>query len=143
MSQEQTLENLESLESIEVQESAELLQAVEAETQQEQQSEAADMAAQQGAEFAVDMVETLVKMRCPYVVIEDGTKEAITDKAIPVFRKYGGELPEWLQPYREEIELGMVLAVAGVGIYGQVKQHEAEQEKKNNEPEADQSQYAA
>ena len=140
---EQTLENLEALESIEAQENQELLKAVEVDTEREQQSEAAEMAAKQGAAFAVGMVETLVKMRCPYVVVDDPTKEAITDKAIPVFRKYGGEMPEWLQPYREEIELGMVLAVAGVGIYGQVKQHEAEQEKKNNESEADQPKHAA
>ncbi|WP_419536210.1 hypothetical protein [Endozoicomonas sp.] len=143
MSQE-TLDNLDILDSIEAKESAELLQAVEAETQQEQQSEAADLAAQQGAAFAVGMVESLVKLKWAFVQIDEGTKQAITEKAVPVFRKYGGDLPSWLQPYREEIELGVVVAVAGFGIYSQVKAKEAEeQQEKNNDSEADQPQYSA
>ncbi|WP_066014341.1 hypothetical protein [Endozoicomonas atrinae] len=146
MSQE-TLDNLDILDSIEAKENADLLQAVEAETQQEQQSEAADLAAQQGAAFAVGMVESLVKLKWAFVQIDEGIKQDITEKAVPVFRKYGGDLPSWLQPYREEIELGVVVAVAGFGIYSQVKAKEAkeaeEQQEKKNDSEADQPQYSA
>ena len=145
---EQALENLDVLDQItpEEQETAELLQAVEADDQKTEQETAADLAAQQGAAFAVSMAETFLKMRWSFVQVDDAVKEQVAEKAVPVFRKYGGELPDWLQPYKEEIELGMVVAVAGLGIVSQVKAHQAQPEtteqRTEHEPEASQPEYA-
>jgi len=143
---EKAIENIEVLESLEEKESAELIKAVEAEEQKDQQSEADEMAAQQGAIMAVSMVETLVKMRWSFVQIDDSVRGSVIEKAVPVFRKYGADLPDFLKPYREEIELAMVVAVAGFGVYTQVQMHKAAEEKKkraDDEPKADQPQHAA
>ncbi len=142
----QTLDNLDALDSMEAQESAELLQALEDDYQNEAGSEAAELPAAQGAAFAVGMVETLIKLKWSYVEIAPEVKAQVSEKAVPVFKKWGvgDSMPEWLQPWREEVELGIVVAVAGFGIYSQVNAHEAaEQDEEKNEPEAGQSKHAA
>ncbi|AMO56621.1 hypothetical protein GZ77_03560 [Endozoicomonas montiporae] len=127
---EQALENLDALEQItpDEQEAETLLAEVEQSEQAQQQANAEDVAAQQGAVMAVSMVETLVKMRWSFVQIDDGIRGQVIEKAVPVCKKYGSDFPDWLKPFREEIELGMVVAAAGFGIWSQIKAHEAAQQ---------------
>lgn len=144
---EQALENLEVLDQMTEAEpeGAAILQTIEQEQQQTQQADAAELAAQQCAAMAVGMVEDFLKMRWSFLQIDDGAKEQVTEKAVPVFRKYGGDLPNWLKPYREEIALGMVLAAAGVGVYTQVQQHnlQGQAREKENESAASEPEYPA
>lgn len=110
---------------------------MKAEQQQAEQGEAERMAAEHGAIMAVSFAETLLKMKYPYVAIDDSTKARLVEKTAPVMLKHGGGLPEWLQPYREEIELGMVVAVAGFGVFMQVKAHQAAEEAAREAEEED------
>ena len=99
--------------------------------QQEAEAERAKLeAAQAGAAWAVGAVETLVNMKWPYVVIEQGSRQALQEKTAAVAYKHGAGLPAWLEPYREEIELGMVLAGVGYGVMIQVAQHENDKHEK-------------
>ena len=91
----------------------------------------AEKAALMGAAMAVSFMETVIKSRAPYVEIPPDAREAVKEKLAPVLRKSGGGMPRWLQPWKEEIELGMVLFGVGLGIMGQVQAHrhaEAEQQ---------------
>lgn len=91
----------------------------------EQQQAAEDAAARAGAVMAVSFAETALKMWKPYVELPKETKEALIEKGVPVVKKHNAEMPEWLQPYKEEIELASVVAMAGVSIFMQVKAYEA------------------
>jgi hypothetical protein len=91
--------------------------------------EADELAARQGAIMATSFAETLLGMKFPGVAIQQEQKDAIVEKATPVMLKYGAGLPDWLQPYREEIELGMVIASTGVGVYVQVQQLKIQQKR--------------
>ena len=88
--------------------------------------EAEQAAARAGAAFAVGFAESVIKMRAPYVVIGDEQKEQVIEKTAAVLAKHGGGMPEWLVPYREELELGITLASAGFGVFVQVQAHQAE-----------------
>ncbi|WP_211831152.1 hypothetical protein [Kistimonas asteriae] len=101
------------------------------------QAEADEAAARQGAMMAVAMVETLVKMRFDFVTIQPEIRGQIVEKGAAVIRKHGGGLPDWLQPYQEEIELGMVVASAGFGVYMQVQAHKQMEAKKAKQGEND------
>lgn len=91
--------------------------------------EADELAARQGAIMATSFAETMLGMKFPGVAIQQEQKDAIVEKATPVMLKYGAGLPDWLQPYREEIELGMVIASTGVGVYMQVQQLKIQQKR--------------
>ena len=90
-------------------------------------AEADEAAARAGAAMAYGFCETVLRMRFPYIEIPGEQRHQIIEKATPVMRKYGAELPAWLKPYQEEIELGMTLAATGFGVYMQVQQHRKEQ----------------
>ena len=83
-----------------------------------------------GAAFAVGAVETVLKMKWKYVAISPDHKTQIVEKGAAVIKKYDCTLPEWLQPYQEEVELGMVIASAGFGIYAQIANHKEQEAKK-------------
>lgn len=107
---------------------------------QQAQGEAEQAAARAGAAFAVGFLESVVKMRAPYVVFGDEQKEQVVEKTAAVLAKHGGGMPEWLVPYREELELGIVLASAGFGVYVQIQTHnaaEAEAHEKARQAEAE------
>ena len=108
----------------------------EDEREADEQERAKQQAAEQGAALAVAFTETLVTMKYPYVVIDTGSKAQVEEKTSAVLYKHGGGLPEWLEPYREEIELGMVLAVAGFGVISQIAEHE------NREADREQSEQS-
>lgn len=98
----------------------------------ESKAEADKVAAAAGAAMAVAFVETIVRMKWEFVQIEPGSKDQLQEKVAAVLAKHGGGLPEWLQPYREEIELGVCLSAVGFGVFVQVQAHKAA----NDEPEA-------
>src|SRR5690606_22601740 len=60
------------------------------------------------------------------VEVGKADQDKVAEKLAPVMAKYGGGMPEWLVPYKEEFELGVVLAGVGVGVYRQVQQRKAE-----------------
>ena len=119
--QSKALDNLAELES----ELGEDNKAIVAGLKQDEQQQAAesmeDIAARQGAAWAVGAVETVLKMRFPGVQVEKEKKDLIVEKGAAVAKKYGVGLPGWLEPWKEEIELGMVLGSAGVSVYLQVQ----------------------
>lgn len=126
---EQTSNNLELLGAdIPNDENDDLEQSFENDQARTAEDEAAERAARAGAQMAVSFAKTLTRMKYPYVEIDETSEHQVIDKTAAVLRKYGGGLPPWLEPYREEIELGMVLAGVGFGVFVQVKQHEAEEQ---------------
>lgn len=103
---------------------------VAAQKERAAQDEADEAAARAGAAMAVGFAETMLGMKYPFVQIPKEQRFQIIEKATPVMRKYGGGLPDWLRPYQEEIELGMVVATAGVGVFMQVQQHKAAEQRR-------------
>jgi len=79
-------------------------------------------------------------MKWEFVEIEAGSREQLREKVAAVLAKHGGGLPEWLQPYAEEIELGVCLSAVGFGVFLQVQAHNAAndegKEANNNEVQA-------
>lgn len=135
---EQTENNLDVLERTSQDQEQELEWEFVKEEEQRAEDEAAEKAARAGAQMAVSFVKTLTTMKWPYVQIDKDSEEQVVEKTAAVTRKYGGGLPPWLEPYREEIELGFVVAAVGAGVYIQVKAHQqAEAEREQAEGMAD------
>ena len=135
---ENALSNLSLLEG-EVAEESELFDpeaAFKTEDDAAAEADAEEAAAKAGAAMAVGFAETLLKMRYPFVHVPGEQKEQIQEKMAAVIGKHGGGLPEWLQPYSEEIELGMVVAAAGFGVWVQVQAHN--QANQSEQPEENQ-----
>lgn len=82
-------------------------------------------AAEAGAAFAIGFLETIIKAQAPYVVIPDEQKAAVVDKTAAVLAKHGGEMPAWMVPWKEEIELGLTLGACGFSIWMQVQAKKA------------------
>lgn len=61
----------------------------------------------------------------PYLKLPDEAGDALAEKLVPVLNKYDVGTPEFLDKWSEEIELGMVIAGIGYGLY---QQHVAIQE---------------
>lgn len=101
---------------------------IETESERQEQEKAEDAAARQGAAMAVGFMEMGLKMWKPYLEIPEEQKAALIEKGAPVAKKYDATLPPWLAPYKEEIELLSVVAVAGVSIVMQIKAHEAQRD---------------
>lgn len=47
--------------------------------------------------------------------------DAVANATVPLLKKYGGELPEWLQPYKEEIVFLVAVASLGFSAYMQCR----------------------
>lgn len=73
------------------------------------------------AEMTAGMAVVLVQMRWPGVVIDQASKELVIVHLEPVLAKYGGYLPAWLIPYKEELQLAQAVLMIGVSAYSQVK----------------------
>lgn len=108
---------------------------IETESERKEQAKAEDEAARMGAAMAVGFVEMGLKMWKPYIVLPDDQKAALIEKGAPVAKKYDGGMPPWLAPYREEVELLVVVAVAGVSVVMQIKAHEAQQAEQSEKPD--------
>lgn len=96
----------------------------EVESEELSPEDAADAAA-----FFVDTGAGFVESLFDYpVTIDNDTKQAIAQKAVPVVIKNasGLKLPPWLIAYREELELLAVISMAGFSIYKQIKLAKAE-----------------
>lgn len=91
----------------------------------EAQRLAHEAAARAAATMGVNMLQTMMLMQAPYLQIAPEASAAVIDKAVPVLVKHGvgGDLPPWMAKYREEFELGMVVAGIGFGVFLQVQQH--------------------
>ena len=98
---------------------------VQTEADQKQKQDDRDEAAIAGASMAVGAAEALLQMWKGYIVLDPDLKEQLIEKGAPVVKKHDAGLPDWLLPYKEEIELGFVLVMGGAGIYAQILDHEA------------------
>lgn len=96
----------------------------EQEAAEKQKNELKEQGYVQGAAMAVSFMSTIVEAQLPMVTLDDKVKGQVEEKLVPVLRKYEGGMPPWLIPYKSEIELGMVLAGAGFGVWKQVKVHQ-------------------
>lgn len=97
----------------------------EVESEELSPEDAADAAA-----FFVDTGAGFVESLFDYpVTIDNDTKQAIAQKAVPVVIKNsrGMKLPPWLIAYREELELLAVVSMAGFSIWKQIKLAKAEE----------------
>lgn len=120
----------------ELNEQAEAIEGdVETEKERSEKQQAEDEAARMGAAMAVGFVEMGLKMWKPYIVLPDDQKAALIEKGAPVVKKYDAALPPWLAPYKEELDLLAVVAVAGVSIVMQVKAYEAQKEQESGQGE--------
>lgn len=104
----------------------------EEEAQAQEKEEALDQAAAAGAAFITGMLETGVKTVYPFVQYEEGQRQMARERLTPLCKKYGGEMPEWLIPWKEEIMAAQFFAQVGLMTYLQVKAHKA-QEAANDE----------
>ncbi|NQY84100.1 MAG: hypothetical protein HRT34_04765, partial [Alcanivorax sp.] len=59
----------------------------------QEKAEADEAAARAGAAMAYGFCETVLRMRFPYIEIPGEQRHQIIEKATPVMRKYGAELP--------------------------------------------------
>jgi hypothetical protein len=91
--------------------------------------EAAEPHYQAGAQMAVGFMEAMLTMAVPYVAIDPAAKEQVAAKLVPVMKKHGGGMPGWMMPYKEELELGMVLVGVGFGVLMQVRAHKLQETK--------------
>ena len=89
----------------------------------EAEAQSAELAAEASAQMAVGLIEAGLSVLWPYVQVEDKTRAQAVEKLRPVMAKYGDGLPTWLAPYKEELEAGLFLASAGVGIFMQIQAH--------------------
>ena len=97
----------------------------EVESEELSPEDAADAAA-----FFVDTGAGFVESLFDYpVTIDNDTKQAIAQKAVPVVIKNsrGMKLPPWVIAYREELELLAVVSMAGFSIWKQIKLAKAEE----------------
>jgi hypothetical protein len=108
-------------------EADDLAAAVQKSAEDEAKEKADEVAREQGykmgAAMAAGFMEQIIVSNMPHVVIAPEQKEQVAEKMVPVLRKYRGEMPPWLRKWKEEVELGMVLAGVGFGVYLQHRAH--------------------
>mgnify|MGYP000078832165 CR=1 FL=1 len=115
-----TIDNLDILDGDEQagEQEAEALQTeLKQQTESSEMSEADAESAKQGAMMAVGFLEQIVKSKMPMVEYSDDQKLQLREKISPVMGKYGAGLPEWMTPYKEEIELGICLGSMAFTTY--------------------------
>lgn len=122
-----TLSNLDALEGEEEAESSELEQTLKDDAKKAELSEADKEAAKHGAMMAVGFLEQIVKSKMPMIEYTDNQRVQLRDKIAPVMGKYGAGLPDWLIPYKEEIELGVCLGSMAFSTYLQYQGYLAQQ----------------
>lgn len=77
----------------------------------------------------------------PDVGFDEGSKGNLSKTLAPLLKKYGGDVPPWVKPYKEEAAFIISLTLASFGVFSQyksVKQAEAAQNQpeSKSEPEA-------
>lgn len=133
----ETVANLETLgaEATADELDAELIDAVKSENTEQAEGEKKDTENAAKTAMIIGMVESILKARWPFLQIDSGVKLEVFEKVQPVFEKYGEGFPDWLAPWKEEIELGIVLSIAGYGIHSQISAHAKKEENNNENPE--------
>mgnify|MGYP000288196689 CR=1 FL=1 len=126
----ETISNLDLLDSDErigEQEADALQTTLNQQTESVEMSEADAESAKQGALMAVGFLEQIVKSKMPMVEYTDDQKLQLGEKIAPVMGKYGAGLPDWMTPYKEEIELGICLGSMAFTTYLQYQAFLAQQ----------------
>lgn len=140
------LKGLDVLENVALAEDGEANEDFYHDPQQEAEAEAKasaeEAAAEAGAAFITGMLETGVTYFYPFVSYEDSQREMARDRLKPLCMKYGGEMPEWLQPWREEIEAATFFTMVGIQTYMQVKAHKAAEEAEKEAARGDKSKHS-
>ncbi|MCC5516674.1 hypothetical protein BCT65_006305 [Vibrio splendidus] len=87
-------------------------------------SDALDMqGATATALMLLNTVEAITKqMAHPAFALGDAEKQATAEAVAPALAKNGGQLPEWLEPYKEEMIALFAVGSLAFGGYMQVKQ---------------------
>lgn len=75
------------------------------------------------AQIMVSILSSVILARWEYLKIPQAQKDAISESAVGVLAKYKNNLPLLLKDYEAELRLGVVVAVAGSGLYLQHKAH--------------------
>ncbi|MCR9472270.1 hypothetical protein NB496_03260 [Vibrio alginolyticus] len=79
-------------------------------------------ASQATAMFSLNMVEGLLKQFGHHDFAFDESQKENTAAAIaPALAKYNGELPPWLEPYKEEVFAVIAVGTLGITSYMQIK----------------------
>ena len=123
------------LESIERDAAAEdASDAIEGELLQKEENKKRDdeerRAAELGAKFAMGFASTMWELFGPEDVdVPDRHLKKIEEKLVPVMQKHRAGVPAYLKPWQEEIELGMALGGAAVGVAMAVKKKRREEER--------------
>lgn len=76
----------------------------------------------------------------PDVGFDESSKANLSQALAPLLKKYGGDVPPWLKPYKEEAAFCIALGMASFGVFSQykaVKQAEAAQKLSEREQESE------
>ncbi|EOV0103237.1 hypothetical protein ACOIV3_001878 [Vibrio vulnificus] len=78
--------------------------------------------AQMTALFSLNMTEGLLKQfGHSDFSFDESQKEQTASAIAPALAKYGGELPAWLEPYKEEVFALIAISTLGFMSYAQIK----------------------
>lgn len=78
--------------------------------------------AQMTALFTLNMTEGLLKQfGHREFSFDEAQKEQTATAIAPALAKYGGELPAWLEPYKEEVFALIAIGTLGFTSYAQIK----------------------
>ena len=88
--------------------------------------EAKQAAAEATALMAMTSIEGILKQFAHKdVVISDEQKQGTAEALKPLLVKYNGQMPPWMEQYKEEIAAVVAVGVLGFGVTKQVKQLKA------------------
>ncbi|BDU46893.1 hypothetical protein [Vibrio nigripulchritudo] len=95
----------------------------------------------QDASILVEFGDTgLRQMLHPDVGFDESSKANLSKTLAPLLKKYGGDVPPWIKPYKEEAAFCIALGMASFGVFSQykaVKQAEAAQKLSERKEEAE------
>ena len=70
---------------------------------------------------SVKMISAMVEKKWSCIKFDDETKVQVSEKAAAVLTKYNCKLPPWLEAYKEELELGVLLGGIVMGCYSTIQ----------------------
>lgn len=111
--------------------------------EQVEQAEADRQSLIMTAAMAVNFTASTAESIWPCLSYDESLRAAAVEKLMPVLSKYGMEMPEWLKPYKEELEAGLFFGGIIFKSYIDIKafnkaeaeKEEKEAEKNGNKPE--------
>lgn len=102
-----------------------LMTAAQVKEEEKQKAQARKNKALVGAYGLVNMLEKGIQYKYDYIAIDDAGKAELVQAFAPVLEKHDAGMPEWLEPYKEELKAGIALGGLLYGVYDQVQKHEA------------------